>query len=40
MESIFKRKFTTVFLLGYFISFLRVQLNDNQKDINEFLHYR
>jgi hypothetical protein len=39
MESILKRKFTAVFALGYFLSFLCQQLDDDQTDINEFSNF-
>jgi len=39
MESVSKRKLTAAFTLGYFVSFLREQLNDNQTDFSEFPNY-
>jgi hypothetical protein len=40
MESILKRKFTAVFALGYFLSFLCQQLDDDQTDFNKFSSYK
>src|SRR5664279_1673153 len=39
MESISKRKLTAAFTLGYFVSFLRDQLDCDQTVINEFSNY-
>src|ERR1035437_8286504 len=39
MESISKRKLIAAFTLGYFVSFLRDQLDDAQTDFNKFSNY-
>jgi len=39
MESISKRKLTAAFTLGYFVSFLRDQLDEDLKDITEFPNF-
>jgi len=39
MESISKRKLTAAFTLGYFVSFLRDQLDNNHSDYGEFSNY-
>jgi hypothetical protein len=39
MESISKRKLIAAFTLGYFVSFLRDQLDDVQTDFNKFSNY-
>lgn len=39
MESISRRKLTAAFTLGYFVSFLRDQLDSDQTDFSEFPNY-
>jgi hypothetical protein len=39
MESILKRKFTAIFALEYFLSFLCQQLDDDQTNINKFSNF-